>query len=156
MNIESRLLEMGICLPRDIAAAARYTPAVINGNLAFVSGQLPRDNNAVYIVGKVGKDVSIAEAKRASRIAFIRAVAALRDALGSLERMEQVLRLVVYVNSVDDFTDFSIVADGASELIFDLLGPLKGQHARTSVGGIKLPRNAVVEIEATFALQPVS
>lgn len=74
----------------------------------------------------------------------------------SLDRMEQVLRLVVYVNSVDDFTEFSSVADGASELIFDLLGPQKGQHARTSIGGVKLPRNAVVEIEATFALYPTS
>lgn len=156
MDIESRLHELGISLPHDVAAAARYTPAVVHGNLAYISGQLPREGDAVYVVGKVGQDVSIEEAKRASRVAFIRTLAALRDALGSLDRMEQVLRLVVYVNSVDDFTEFSSVADGASELIFDLLGPQKGQHARTSIGGIKLPRNAVVEIEATFALYPTS
>ncbi|BCH56740.1 RidA family protein [Agrobacterium vitis] len=155
MDIESRLHELGISLPSDVAAAARYTPAVIHDNLAYISGQLPRESNTVYVVGKVGRDISADEAKRASRIAFIRTLAALHDALGNLDRLEQVLRLVVYVNSDDDFTDFSRVADGASEVIFDLLGPQKGQHSRTSIGGIKLPRNAAVEIEVTFALYPV-
>lgn len=154
MSILSRLKELGIELPADAAPGARYTPAVVHQSVAYVSGQLPRDGDIVQVLGKVGEDVTLEDAKRGARLAFVRTLAAFREAIGDIEQLDRVLRLVVYVNSAADFTRHSQVADGASELIFDLLGPERGQHARTTIGVAQVPRNAALEIEATIAIKP--
>jgi enamine deaminase RidA (YjgF/YER057c/UK114 family) len=153
MSIENRLKELGIELPASAPAGAAYTPVVIHERVAYVSGQLPRDGDRVHVVGQVGRDVSLEEGKRGARLAFIRALAALRGALGTLDGIDRMLKLTVFVHSATDFNQQSAVADGASELIFELFGKERGAHARTSVGVAQLPRSAAIEVEIIVALK---
>ncbi len=152
MNLEQRLTELSITLPTSAAAGAKYTPAVLFQDLVWISGQLPRDGDRVLVAGKLGRDVPLEQAQQGARIALIRALAALRETVGSLDRVRQIVKLNVFVNSSDDFTQHSAVADGASELIFALFGSEMGKHARTSVGVSQLPRNACVELDLVVAL----
>ena len=153
MSIEDRLKQLGIELPASAPAGASYTPVVIHRDIAYVSGQLPRDGDTVHVVGQVGRDVTLEEGKRGARLAFIRALAALRESKGTLDRIDRVLKITVFVHSASDFNKQSAVADGASELIFEVFGPERGAHARTSVGVAQLPRGAAVEVEAIVALR---
>jgi enamine deaminase RidA (YjgF/YER057c/UK114 family) len=152
MSLEHRLAALGLVLPDTATPGARYAAVVVHAGLAWVSGQLPREGERVVVAGKLGRDVDIAAAQRGARIALLRALAALRDELGGLDRVRQVLRLTAYVNSTEDFTQHSAVADGASTLIYELFGPELGQHARTSVGVAQLPRNGCVEVDLVAAL----
>ena len=152
MSLEQRLSELGLVLPETAAPGARYAAVVVHDGLAHVSGQLPREGDRVVVAGKLGRDVDIAAAQKGARIALLRGLAALRDELGDLGRVRQILKLTVYVNSTDDFIDHSAVADGASTLIYDLFGPERGKHARTSVGVAQLPRNGCVELDLVVAL----
>jgi enamine deaminase RidA (YjgF/YER057c/UK114 family) len=152
MNLEQRLTELSIDLPASAAAGAHYTPAVVFGNLAWISGQLPREGERVLALGKLGRDIALEQAQLGARIALIRGLAALRETIGSLARVRQIVKLTVFVNCTEDFVQHSAVADGASELIFALLGPEYGKHARTSVGVSQLPRNACVELDLVVAL----
>ena len=152
MSLEQRLSELGLVLPGTAAPGARYAAAVVHDGLAHVSGQLPREGDRVVVAGKLGRDVDIADAQKGARIALLRGLAALRDELGDLGRVRQILKLTVYVNSTEQFVDHSAVADGASTLIYDLFGPELGKHARTSVGVAQLPRNGAVELDLVVAL----
>ena len=152
MSLEHRLAELGLVLPETAAPGARYAAVVVHAGLAWVSGQLPREGDRVVVAGKLGRDVDVPAAQGGARIALLRTLAALRDELGGLDRVRQILRLTVYVNSTEDFTQHSAVADGASTLIYDLFGPELGHHARTSVGVAQLPRNGCVEIDLVAAL----
>ena len=152
MTLEHRLAELALELPAAAAPGARYAAVVVHAGVAWVSGQLPRDGERVLFAGKLGRDVGVEDAKQGARVALLRGLAALRDELGDLRRVRQVLKLNVFVNSTEDFTQHSAVADGASELIYELLGPVLGAHARTSVGVAQLPRNGCVELDLTVAL----
>jgi len=152
MSLQQRLAALGLALPEAATPGARYAAVVVHDKLAWVSGQLPREGNHVVVAGKLGRDVTVAEAQRGARIALLRALAALRDELGSLDRVQRVLKLTAYVNSTEDHVEHSAVADGASTLIYDLLGDDLGRHARTSVGVAQLPRNGCVEIDLVVAL----
>jgi enamine deaminase RidA (YjgF/YER057c/UK114 family) len=152
MTLEQRLTELGHVLPDTATPGARYAAVVVHAGVAWVSGQLPRDGDRVLHAGKLGRDVSLAQAQAGARVALLRSLAALRDELGGLERVSQVLKLTVFVNGTDDFIEHSAVADGASTLIYDLLGPDRGRHARTSVGVAQLPRNGCVELDLVVAL----
>ena len=152
MSLVQRLSDLGLVLPQTAAPGARYAAVVIHDQLAWVSGQLPREGDRVVVAGKLGRDVEIAAAQGGARIALLRALAALRDELGGLDRVKQILKLTVYVNSTEDFLDHSAVADGASMLVYELFGPELGRHARTSVGVAQLPRNGCVEIDLVAAL----
>ncbi len=152
MSLERHLAELGLDLPDAAAPGARYAAVVVHAGTAWVSGQLPRDGDRVLFAGKLGRVVSIDDAKQGARIALLRGLAALRDELGDLRRVRQVLKLNVFVNSAEDFTQHSAVADGASELIYELFGPTLGAHARTSVGVAALPRDGCVELDLTVAL----
>ncbi len=152
MTLEQRLSELGLSLPEAATPGARYAAVVVHAGAAWVSGQLPRDGDRVLHAGKLGRDVSLAQAQAGARVALLRALAALRDELGGLERVQQVLRMTVFVNSTEDFAGHSAVADGASTLIYELLGPERGRHARTSVGVAQLPRNGCVEPDLVVAL----
>lgn len=153
MNLEQRLTELDIVLPASAAPGAQYAPGVVHQGLAWIAGQLPRDGDRLLVSGKLGREVSIEEAKMGARAALIRALAALRDTVGDLQRIDKILRLNVYVNSTEDFSQQSAVADGASSLIYELFGPEQGRHARTSVGVAQLPRNAAVELDIVVALE---
>jgi enamine deaminase RidA (YjgF/YER057c/UK114 family) len=152
MSLERRLSDLGLALPDTAAPGARYAAVVAHANIAYVSGQLPREGDRVVVAGKLGRDVSVPDAQKGARIALLRALAALRDELGDLARVRQILKLTVYVNSTEDFVDHSAVADGASTLVYDLFGPELGRHARTSVGVAQLPRNGCVELDLVVAL----
>jgi enamine deaminase RidA (YjgF/YER057c/UK114 family) len=152
MPLAQRLADLGLVLPETAAPGARYAAVVVHAGLACVSGQLPREGDRVVAKGKLGRDIDIAAAQGGARIALLRALAALRDELGGLDRVSRILKLTVYVNSTEDFLDHSAVADGASTLIYELFGPELGRHARTSVGVAQLPRDGCVEIELVAAL----
>ena len=152
MTLEQRLAELGHALPAAAAPGARYAAVVVHAGVAWVSGQLPRDGDRVLHAGKLGRDVDLAQAQAGARVALLRALAALRDELDGLGRVHQVLKLTVFVNSTEDFTGHSAVADGASTLLYDLLGPERGRHARTSVGVAQLPRDGCVELDIVVAL----
>ena len=152
MPLAQRLSDLGLVLPEAAAPGARYAAVVVHAGLAWVSGQLPREGDRVVAKGKLGRDIDIAAAQNGARVALLRALAALRDELGGLDRVSRILKLTVYVNSTDDFLDHSAVADGASALIYDLFGPELGHHARTSVGVAQLPRDGCVEIDLVAAL----
>ena len=147
-----RLADLGLVLPETAAPGARYAAVVVHAGLAWVSGQLPREGDHVVAKGKLGRDIGIAAAQNGARVALLRALAALRDELGGLDRVSRILKLTVYVNSTEDFLDHSAVADGASTLIYELFGPELGHHARTSVGVAQLPRDGCVEIDLVAAL----
>jgi enamine deaminase RidA (YjgF/YER057c/UK114 family) len=152
MSLSRRLADLGLVLPDTATPGARYAAVVVHDGLAWVSGQLPREGERVVVAGKLGRDVDIEAAQGGARIALLRALAALRDELGDLDRVHRILRLTVHVNSTEDFTQHSAVADGASTLIYALFGPERGHHARTSVGVAQLPRNGCVEIDLVAAL----
>lgn len=153
ISLEQRLTELGLDLPTTAQPGANYAAVVVHQGVAWVSGQLPRDGDRVLFMGKLGRDVGIDEAQQAARVALLRALAALRDELGGLNRVSQVLKLNVFVNSIDEFTQQSAVADGASDLIYQLFGTQQGKHARTSVGVTQLPRGACLELDITVALE---
>lgn len=152
VNLATRLIELGIELPTTAAHGAQYSAGVMHDDLVWINGQLPRDGDRVLVAGQVGRDVTIEQAQEDARIALLRALVALRDTVGDLQRVRQIVKMNVYVHSCNSFTQQSAVADGASALIFALLGAELGKHARTSVGVAQLPRNASVELDLVVAL----
>ncbi|APW36066.1 hypothetical protein RD110_01635 [Rhodoferax koreense] len=142
---------VGFDLSEEIRIGGNYTPAIVHAGTAFVSGQVPRIGSAVAVTGRVGAEVTLAQAQHAARICCVRTLAILRDALGGLDAIAQALRMTVYVQSAADFTQQSEVADAASELLHQVLGAA-GRHARTSVGVMQLPKGAAVEVDLIVAV----
>lgn len=121
-------------------------PLVRDGNTVYVSGQIPRVQDSVVVTGRAGSEVTLPQAQLAAKVCVMRALALLQRALNSLENLRSILRITVYVQCTDDFTQQSEVADAASELLFAILGSA-GAHTRTSVGVYQLPKNATVELD---------
>jgi len=143
--------ELGIEFEREIRAIPKYEVCIENDGELYVSGQIPRVGNVVAVTGRVGAETSLDEAKHAAKICIVRALAIIRQAIGSLDRVKKILRVNVYVQSAPDFTHQSEVADAASEILYSLLAPTGG-HTRTSVGVYQLPKNAAVEIDLIAAI----
>ena len=152
MTLEDRLAELGLQLPPPSAPGGLYAPVVLHRGVAWVSGQLPRRGDLLLHPGRVGVEVTLEQGQEAARFAFLLVLAALRDALGGLGRVRQVLRLEVHVRAHESFTQLSLVADGASSLIRHLFGPDAGGHARTTTGAHQLPRGACLELDAVVAV----
>ncbi len=138
--------EHGFDLAAPLQIGGRYTPLVRDGRTLYLSGQVPRIGDHVAVTGVVGAEVSLDRAKRGAAICVLRALALLRQELGSLARLQGVLRLTVFVHCDAGFTQQSEVADGASDLLWRVLGAA-GAHTRTSVGVLQLPKNAAVEVD---------
>jgi enamine deaminase RidA (YjgF/YER057c/UK114 family) len=151
-EIETKLAELGLTLPEPAAPVAAYVPVVIAGGLAHVSGQLPFIDD-VLVKGRLGEDVTTGEGYDAARACGLMIVAQLKAALGSLDRVERVVKLGAFVCSAGDFTDQPKVANGASELMAALFGDA-GKHARSAVGVPVLPLGAAVEVDAIVAVRP--
>ena len=151
-DIESRLKALDITLPTAAAPVAAYVPAVEHGGLLYLSGQLPFEKGEL-MTGRLGEDRDIAYGARAARACGIMILAQVAKALGSLDRVERVVRLGVFVASDGRFTDQPKVANGASELMEQLFGDA-GKHARSAVGVPVLPLGAAVEIDAVVAVRP--
>lgn len=149
-EIERRLADLGIVLPAPAAPVAAYVPVVIAGGLAHVSGQLPFIDGKL-VTGRLGETVSIDQGAAAAHACGLMILAQLKAALGSLSRVERVVKLGAFVNSSADFTDQPKVANGASELMAAVFGEA-GKHARSAVGVPVLPLGAAVEVDAIVAV----
>ena len=147
MSAEARLRELGIELPSTAAPAGTYVPAVRTGNLVFLSGQGPRQADGTIVFGKVGRDLDTAQAKEAARVTGLNLLAALREELGSLDRVTRVVKLLGMVNCAPGFNDTPGVINGCSELLLEVFGEEVGRHARSAVGMAELPFDIAVEIE---------
>ena len=151
-RIDKLLAEKKIELPRAAAPVANYVPVVTAGNLAFVSGQVTVWNGEFRFIGKLGKEFNIEQGQQAARICGLNVLAQLKAALdGDLDRVKRCVRLGVFVNSGDDFTDQPKVANGVSDLMVEVFGDA-GKHARAAVGTNVLPLNVAVEVEAVFEI----
>jgi enamine deaminase RidA (YjgF/YER057c/UK114 family) len=150
-DVDERLAELGLELPPPPQAIAAYVPVVVHGSLAFVAGQVPMVDGALLHPGTLGDSVSIEDGQEAARRAVLQSLSALRDALGSFGPLERILKLDVFVASGPSFTDQPKVANGASELLVDVLGE-GGRHARAAVGVPSLPLGASVEVVVTAAV----
>ena len=153
MSAEARLKELGIVLPSLSSPSANYLPFRIAGNLLFLAGQGPRDANGVRLTGKVGAEVSVEEAYRRARAIGTQLLAAARLALGSLDRVDYVVKMLCMINAVPDFKDHPKVANGMSDLFVEVFGE-NGKHGRSAVGMASLPNQVSVEIEGIFAIKP--
>ena len=151
-QIDAKLAEMGLALPQAAAPVAAYVPVVITGGLAHVSGQLPFIDGKL-VTGRLGEDVSLEDGTAAARACGLMILAQLKAALGSLDRVERVVKLGAFLSSTSSFTDQPKVANGASELMAALFGEA-GNHARSAVGVPVLPLGAAVEVDAIIAVRP--
>lgn len=150
--IFERLEQLGLELPPPPSAVAAYVPCVVHGGLAVVSGQVPNVDGVVLHPGHLGDRVDVDEGAEAARRAALQALSALHHALGgSFARLERIVQVTVYVASVPGFVDHPKVANGASELLVDVLGD-RGQHARAAIGMASLPLGASVEVAVTAAV----
>ncbi len=150
-EIEQRLAALGLTLPEPAAPVAAYVPVVVAGGLAHVSGQLPFIDGKL-VTGRLGEDVSLEQGTLAAQACGVMILAQLKKALGSLDRVERIVKLGGFVNSAGTFTDQPKVINGASELMAAVFGEA-GQHARSAVGVPVLPLGAAVEVDAIVAVR---
>jgi enamine deaminase RidA (YjgF/YER057c/UK114 family) len=152
MSAEARLKQLGLVLPSVPTPVANYVPFRLAGNLLFLSGQGPRDDQGHALTGKVGAEVNVEEAYRRARSIGLQLLSTTRQALGSLDRVEAVLKVLGMVNAVPEFKDHPKVINGCSDLFVEVLGEA-GRHARWAVGMGSLPNQISVEIEAILAIR---
>ncbi|MBX7494427.1 RidA family protein [Qipengyuania sp. 6B39] len=150
MSVHERLRELGLELPKAAAPVASYVPVVVDGHTAYVSGQLPFVDGQL-VTGKLGADVSLEQGQEAARACALMILAQL-EAAHLIERIAHFVKLGGFVASTPDFTDQPKVVNGASDLLFHVLGDA-GKHARSAVGVPALPLNAAVEVDAIVALK---
>ena len=151
-SISARLSELGLKLPRPAAPVAAYVPAVEAGGLLYISGQVPFREDGGLIVGRLGEDLDLARGRDAAERCGVMLLAQMQSALGSLDRVERIVKLGVFVNCTAGFTDQPKVANGASELMERVFGEA-GRHARSAVGVPALPLGAAVEVDAVVAVR---
>ncbi|MGH2785711.1 MAG: RidA family protein [Actinomycetota bacterium] len=149
---EERLIELGITLPQPPSAIAAYVPVVVHAGQIWVSGQVPFRDGGLPRVGLVGRDISVEDAVEEARFCALNALAQLKSAAGSLNEIERILKLTVFVASSAGFHAQPLVANGASELFQEIFGE-SGRHARSAVGVAELPLGAPVEVEVIAALR---
>ena len=134
MRIEQKLTDMGLELGKPGTPVANYIPTVRTGNLLFVAGHIPfLPDGTVQYAGKLGRDISEEQGYEAAKMAIINCLVSIKDALGDLDKVKQVVKLLVMVNAETDFGRQFIVANGASDLLVELYGD-QGRHARSAVG----------------------
>jgi len=152
MSIDQRLSELGIELPQAAAPVAAYVPAVERDGLLHISGQISFAEDGSRIVGRLGEDMDLHAGYAAARRCGVMLLAQMKAALGSLDRVERVVKLGVFVNSAPSFVDQPKVANGASELMQEVFGE-SGRHARSAVGVAVLPLGVAVEVDAIVAVR---
>jgi len=151
-TITSRLQELKIELPEAASPVANYVSYAISGNLVFISGQISKLGDKL-ISGKVGRDISVEEAQAAARICGLNLLAQIKKACdGDLERVKRCVKLTVFINTAEDFTNLPPIANGVSDLMVEILGDA-GRHARSTIGMASLPANCAVEVEAIFEIE---
>ncbi|CUS39420.1 conserved hypothetical protein [Candidatus Nitrospira nitrosa] len=151
MSYEAKLKELGLTLPDPPKPVANYVPVVRVGDLLFLSGVLPSRDGQLIMTGKLGGNLTIEQGIEASRVAVLNGLSIIRSAAGSLDRVQQIVKMVGHIASAPGFTDQPQVLNGASDLLVSLFGDA-GRHARVAVGAAELPRHAPVEIELIVEL----
>ena len=152
MSIDQRLAKLGIDLPQPAAPVASYVPAVERGGLLHISGQISFAEDGNLILGRLGEDVNLERGTAAARRCGIMLLAQMKAALGSLDRVERIVKLCVFVKSEPSIVDQPKVANRASELMQEVFGEA-GRHARSAVGVAVLPLGVAVEIDAIVAVK---
>lgn len=148
-----RLTRLGLALPDPPAALAAFEPFVRHGDTVYTSGQIAIRDGRLVTTGRLGAEVDLATGQEAARACALNVLAVLRAAAGSLDDIAHLVKITVFVASAADFTQQPHVADGASRLLSDVLGPA-GAHARSAIGVAALPSGTPVEIEAIATLRP--
>ncbi|HMX11429.1 MAG TPA: RidA family protein [Burkholderiaceae bacterium] len=146
MSIQQRLAALGISLPPVAVPAAAYVPFVRTGNLVFLSGHIAKRDGQVW-AGQLGRDITTAEGQQAARAVAIDLLGTLQAAVGDLEKVTRLVKVMSLVNSTPDFTEQHLVTNGASLLLAEVFGPERGAHARSAFGVAQIPLGACVEIE---------
>jgi enamine deaminase RidA (YjgF/YER057c/UK114 family) len=145
MSVYDRLKELAIELPPVATPAAAYVPFVQTGKLVFLSGHIAKKDGKVW-AGQLGKNMSTEDGKAAARAVAVDLLGTLHAAVGNLDKVVRIVKLMSLVNSTGDFTEQHLVTNGASDLIGQVFGP-KGAHARSAFGVAQVPMGACVEIE---------
>ncbi len=152
MNIQTKLQELNLSLPKVAAPAANYVPYVISGKSIFISGQIPFLNGEKMHLGRVGEDLSTDDGVKAAQACALNILAQANEAVnGDWSKIVRCVKLGGFVNCTPDFTDQPLVINGASNLIGDVMGDA-GKHARFAVGAPSLPLGVAVEIDAIFEI----
>jgi enamine deaminase RidA (YjgF/YER057c/UK114 family) len=149
MNAEENLKRLRIQLPPAPKPVANYVPAVRAGNLLYVSGHGPAAAEGIRTTGKVGKELTTEEGYQAARQTGLNILATIRSTLGSLDKVERMVKLLGMVNSTPDFADHPKVINGCSDLLVEVFGD-PGRGARSAVGMGSLPGGIATEVEAIF------
>jgi enamine deaminase RidA (YjgF/YER057c/UK114 family) len=150
-SVYERLTQLGITLPPVAVPAAAYLPFVRSGNLVFVSGHIAKRDGKAW-VGQLGRDMVTATAKHAARAIAIDLLGTLHAAIGDLDKVERIVKVMSLVNSTPEFTEQHLVTNGCSELLAEVFGA-KGAHARSAFGVAQIPMGACVEIELIAQVQ---
>lgn len=145
-DIEERIRELNIELPLTIKPVANYLHAVKTGNLVFMAGKGPRTSEGTLVTGKLGIDLTVEQGYEAARWVAIAQLSALKEQIGDLNKVEQIVKVLGMVNSSSEFTDHPEVINGFSDVMVEVFGE-RGKHARAAVGMVSLPRNIACEIE---------
>lgn len=151
MPFELRLKELQLELPPPPKPLATYVPAVLAGNLLFLSGVLPMRDGQLVFSGKLGRDLTVEQGMEAAKLSLLNALAIAKQELGTLDRITRVVKVVGHVASAEGFVQQPQVLNGASDLLVAIFGEA-GRHARVAVGAAELPRGAAVEIEVVFSV----
>src|SRR4051812_27847107 len=146
MNVHDKLTELGITLPPVAIPAAAYVPFVQTGNLVFLSGHIAKKDGKAW-VGQLGKTMQTEEGKAAARAIAIDLMGTLHAAVGDLNKVKRIVKVMSLVNSTPDYTEQHLVTNGASELFGQVFGSTVGAHARSAFGVAQIPMGACVEIE---------
>ena len=152
MEIENRLKEIGIELPSPVKPVANYVTAVQTGNLVFTSGHGPVNVSGDLETGQLGADMTVEEGYQSARLVGLGLISTLKDALGDLDRIKRVVKVVGFVNSTPAFLDHPKVINGVSDLLVEVFGD-KGRHARSAVGMVQLPGGIPVEVEVIVEVE---
>jgi enamine deaminase RidA (YjgF/YER057c/UK114 family) len=146
MRIEAELARLGYVLPEATAHSGHYVPAVRMGTALFLSGHGPRPDPQARFTGKVGRDLTVEQGQEAARVAALNCLGTIKRIVGDLDRVEQIVKLLAFVNAVEGFRETPRVLNGASDLFASLYGE-RGTHARSAIGVSALPHDIAIEIE---------
>lgn len=149
---EKKLNEMGIVIPEAPKPLAAYIPAIVEGNLVFTAGQLPISSGNLQYKGKLGAEISEEDGQRAAKLCAINCLSVIKSVVGSLDKIDRIVKLTVFISSANGFSGQPKIANGASEFLVDVFGEA-GKHVRSAVGVNELPLNAPVEIEMIAKIQ---
>ncbi|WP_417792799.1 RidA family protein [Terasakiella pusilla] len=150
---EEKLASLGLVLPTAPTPLAQYRPARLVGNTLYLSGQIPRNPDGSFILGRLGRDISIEEGYEAARNVGLQLLSVIKSVVGELSRVEAIAKVNGMVNAEPDFLDHAKVINGCSDILVEILGEA-GYHARSAVGMGSLPLGVAVEIEAIVAVKP--